>query len=429
MKNLKLEIFNFKQKLGYEQSDIASVTESILNEYDNYSEKEIRKTLNERLLKYTYDTEVKNLLEKVDQEIETYSLVYELKDLYKQVERQNQGMIYRQPLNVILEIINQPSDDSRMESILNELKIYEWVPQIKKFIYGLTKSPIERQNMTNSGKGDKVYTMVEKVNDGYMAFIGDRWFLLNENDVNQTLIEDNIEDEDRIRELRTVEQVLKLSDIEDDVVYLKVDENITLGLSTKDKSLMINEEKLDTETTLENIFNSPIIPYLKKDYYVLVNTLKENINNIVELDVVLKVNNILNPHLEAYAFNYKDKMYLYSKDSRTGSSFYKYESVNELIRDISKELDYDLTPFYENKLSKEMKKFRSLEDKEKVLENKIKEVQDSIDELSYEKELLENDKNLKLTFDNLLLYKHQLNKKLNELKDYRTQYRKIKLKK
>lgn len=429
MKNLKLEIFNFKQKLGYEQSDIASVTEKILNEYDNYSEKEIGKTLNERLLKYTYDTEVKNLLEKVDQELETYSLVYELKDLYKQIERQNQGMIYRQPLNVILEIINQPNDDSRMESILNELKIYEWVPQVKKFIYGLTKSPIERQNMTNSGKADKVYTMVEKVDNGYMAFIGDRWFLLSENDVKQTLIEDNIEDDERIRELRTVEQVLKLSDIEDDVIYLKVDENITLGLSTKDKSLMINEEKLDTETTLENIFNSPIIPYLKKDYYVLVNTLKENINSIVELDVALKVNNILNPHLEAYAFNYKDKMYLYSKDSRTGSSFYQYESVNELIRDISKELDYDLTPFYENKLSKEMKKFRTLEDKEKVLENKIKDVQDSIDELSYEKELLENDKNLKLTFDNLLLYKHQLNKKLNELKDYRTQYRKIKLSK
>jgi hypothetical protein len=113
---------------------------------------------------------------------------------------------------------------------------------------------------------------------------------------------------------------------------------------------------------------------------------------------------------------------------RTGSSFYQYESVNELIRDIKKELDYDLTPFFENKLSKEMKKLRTLEDKEKVLESKIKDVQDSIDELQNEPELLESSADLKLTFDNLLLYKHQLNGRMNELKNYRTQYRKITLK-
>ena len=160
---------------------------------------------------------------------------------------------------------------------------------------------------------------------------------------------------------------------------------------------------------------------------MLLNTLKENLNNMVELDVALRVHNILNPQLEAYAFNYKDKMYLYSKDIRTGSSFYQYESVNELIMDIKKELDYDLTPFFENKLSKEMKKLRTLEDKEKVLEKKIKDVQESIDELLTEKELLENDKNLKLTFDNLLLYKHQLNKKINELKNYKTQYKKTRI--
>jgi len=428
MKNLKLKIFDFKQKLSFDQNDISAVVERVLTEYDNYSEKEIKNILNDRLFKYTYDTEVKNLLETVDNEIKSNTLVYDLKDLYKLVERQNQGMIYRQPLNTILEIINKPDDDSRLESILNELKMYEWVPQIKKFIYGLTQSPIERQNMTNSGKGNNVYTLVEKTNNGYLAFVADRWFSLNENTVEQTLLEDNIEDMDRVRELRILEQVMKLATIENNTIYLKVDEDLTIGLSTKDKSLYINEEKLDAETTLENVFNSPIVPYLKKDYYVLLNTLKENLNNMVELDVAIKIDNILNPHYEAYAFNYKDKMYLYSKDMRTGSSFYQYESVNELIRDIKKDLDYDLTPFFENKLSKEMKKLRTLEDKEKVLESKIKDVQDSLDELQNVPELLESSADLKLTFNNLLLYKHQLNGKLNELKNYRTQYRKITLK-
>jgi hypothetical protein len=425
MKNLKLELFNFKQKLSYDQSDVSAVVERLLNEYDNYSEKEVNKILNERLLKYTYDREVKKLLEKVDTEINANTLLYELKDLYKKVERQNQGMIYRQPLNTILEIINKPDDDSRMESILNELKIYDWVPDIKKFIYGLTQSPIERQNLTDSGKGNKIYTMVEKVGNGYLAFVGDRWFILNENEVKQALIEDYIEDEERVRELRIIEQALRLADIEKDKITLRIDENITLGISTKDdKSLFINEEKLDTETTLENIFNSPIVPYLKKDYYVLTNTLKENLKSLVELDVAVKVNNILNPYLEAYAFNYKDKIYLYSKDMRTGSSFYQYESVNELITDIKKELDYDLTPFFENKLSKELKKLRSLEDKEKILEKKIKDANNSIDMMKENAELLESDKDMKLTFDNLLIYRHQLQKKLNELKDQKIQFKK-----
>ena len=428
MKNLKLKIFDFKQKLSFDQSDISLVTERILNEYDNYSEKEIRNILNEKLLKYSYDVEVKKLLETVDNEINSNTLLYDLKDLYKIVERQNQGMIYRQPLNTILEIIQKPDDDSRLESILNELKLYDWIPEVKKFIFELTQSPIERQNMSNSGKGEKIYTIVEKVNDGYLSFVADKWFLLSDNEVTQTLLEDHIEDDERLRELRIVEQALKLANIENNIIKLKVDEYLTIGLSTKDKSLFINEDKLDVETTLENVFNSPIIPYLKKDYYVLVNTLKENLNNMVELDVAVKVDNLLNPFLEAYAFNYKDKMYLYSKDMRTGSSFYQYESVNELIGDVRKELDYDLTPFFENKLSKEMKKLRTLEDREKVLEKKIKDTQDAIDELQNEPKLLESDKDLKLTFDNLLIYKHNLNKKLNELKNYKTQYKKVLLK-
>ncbi len=425
MKNLKLELFDFKQKLSYDQSDISAIVEKVLYSFDNYSEKEINKMLNERLLKYTYDIEVKKLLEAVDQEIKEYSLLYELKDLYKKVERDNQGMLYRQPLNVILEAINRPDDDSRMEVILNELRIYDWVPEIKKFIFNLTKSPIERQNLTNSGKGSPIYTLVEKVNGGYLAYIADRWFIINENEVKQVLLEDYVESEDRIRELRVVEQALNLSNIDKDRINLKVDENITIGISTKDKNtIYINDDKLDAETTLENVFNSPIIPYLRKDYYLLLKSLRENVSNMVELDIAIRVDNILNPYLEAYAFNYKDKMYLYNKDRRIGSSFYQYESVNELIRDIKKDLDYDLTPFFENKLSKELKQLRSLEDKEKVIENKIKEVDDSINEIKENKDVMEYDKNLKLTFDNLLLYRAKLYEKLNDLKNKRTQFKK-----
>jgi len=425
MKNLKLELFNFKNRLTFDQTDISSLVEGFIINYDNMSEKEMVKGINEKLLKCTYDTDVKLFLESLDSEMKSYPLVYELKDLYKRVERDNQGMLYRQPLQTILEIINKDNDDARMESILNELRMYDWVPEIKRFVFNLTKSPMDRQNMSNSGKAEKVYTIVEKVDNGYMAFVSDRWFLINENEIKQVLAEDYLSDEDKVREIRLLEQCMKLSTIENDKISFKIDENVMVSLSTKnDKSLFINEEKLDPETTLENVFNSPIIPYLKRDYFMLINTIKENLNNLVELDISLKVTNILNPYLETYAFNYKDKIYCYNKDIRTGSSFYQYESVNELINDIKKDLDCDLTYFFENKLSKEMKQLKTLEDKEKSIELKIKDVKESIDELKNEHALLESDKNLKLTFDNLLVHKHNLYKELNKIKDEKIQFKK-----
>lgn len=425
MKNFKLELFNFKNRLTFDQSDISSLVEGYLINYDNFSEKELVKSVSEKLLKYSYDTDVKLFVEGLNTELNTYPLVYELKDLYKRVERENQGMLYRQPLNTILEIINKPNDDARMESILNELRIYDWVPQIKSFVFNLTKSPLERQNMSNSGKGEKVFTIVEKVDDGYMAFVADRWFLIDDKEVKQVLAEDYIADDDKVREIRVLEQCMKLSSIENEKVTFKIDENVQLSLSTRnDKSLFINEEKLDAETTLENVFNSPIIPYLKRDYFVLINTLKENLNNLVELDIALKITNILNPYLESFAFNYKDKMYLYNKDIRTGSSFYAYESVNELINDVKKDLDFDLTHFFENKLSKELKQLKTLEDKEKSIELKIKDVNESIDVLKEEQALMESDKKLKLTFDNLLIHRHNLYKELNQIKDQKTQFKK-----
>ena len=425
MKNLKLELFNFKNRLTFDQTDISSLVEGFIINYDNFSEKELVKGINEKLLKYTYDTDVKRFLESLDTEMKAYPLVYELKDLYKRVERENQGMLYRQPLNTILEIINKADDDARMESILNELRIYDWVPQIKSFVFNLTKSPLERQNMSNSGKGEKVYTIVEKVDNGYMAFVSDRWFMIDDKEVKQILAEDYIEDEEKIREIRVLEQCMKLSTIENDKITFKIDENDQLSLSTKnDKAMFINEEKLDVETTLENVFNSPIIPYLKRDYFLLINTLKENLNNLVELDIAVKITNILNPYLESYAFNYKDKMYLYNKDIRTGSSFYAYESVNELINDVKKDLDYDLTHFFENKLSKELKQLKTLEDKEKSIELKIKDINEAIDELKNEQALMEKDKSLKLTFDNALVLRHNLYKELNKTRDEKVQFKK-----
>ena len=50
MKNLKMELFNFKQKLVFEQEEVSTIIESFLVNFDDFSEKEIQKSLKERLL-------------------------------------------------------------------------------------------------------------------------------------------------------------------------------------------------------------------------------------------------------------------------------------------------------------------------------------------------------------------------------------------
>ena len=88
-----------------------------------------------------------------------------------------------------------------------------------------------------------------------------------------------------------------------------------------------------------------------------------------------------------------------------------------MIIDIQKDLDYDLTPFVENKLSKELKHLRALEDKEKKIEEKIKDCNSSIKMLKENEELVNEDEKLKQTFNNLLIYKHELYKNLNIVKE------------
>ena len=87
-------------------------------------------------------------------------------------------------------------------------------------------------------------------------------------------------------------------------------------------------------------------------------------------------------------------------------------------------MGFDLTDFFENKLSKELRHFKKLEDREKQIEMKIKEINESIDELKENEELLKESTELKSAFDNLLIYKHNLIKDLNQIKDQKAQERK-----
>jgi hypothetical protein len=428
MKNLKLELFNFKKNLSIDQEDISHIVESHMEACKSASEKQVILSLNEKLKSYKFDNEVKSLLENLNSDMEEHNLLYELKNLYNVLETKNQGELYRQPINVLLQTINLESDQDRMGKVLNELAIYDWVPEIKLFVHNLTSSPEKKNNLLSGGKAESVYTIVEQVEDGHVALIKDSWFLLKEDVIEKVNLEDYVKDEKKLTSIRMIESALQYGEINEDRIDFKLSEYITLGMKVDDRStIYVNEDEMSEETTLESLFNSPIIPIVNKNFYPLLLEVNKNLDKFVELDVVKKVDNLINPTLECYAFNYKNAIFLYRCDERYGNSFFKYESSLELVNEVRNELNYDLTYFYEDKLDKELVVKRKLEDKEREITMKLEDVSFNINKVESSIKMIGESKVLTTALDNLNKRKKDLDAELQGIKEVQYNER-IKLK-
>ena len=418
MKNLKLELFNFKKNLTLDQEEISVIVEGHMNACNQTSEKSIVLSLNERLKPYTYDKSVKSLLESLVDDMKNHELLYELKNLYNVLNSQNNGELYRQPINVLLQTINLDTDQDRMSKVLNELAVYDWVPEIKLFVHNLTKSPEQKTNLLSGGKGESIFTIVESIEGGHIALVKDSWFFLTDDVIEKTLLENHVKNEEDLRSLRMLETAMKYAVVTEDRVNFRVSEYLTIGLSVSKKgSVYINDDEMNEETTLESLFNSPIIPIVNKNFYPVLLEVSKNIDKFVELDVVKRVNNLINPYLECYAFNYKNTTFLYRCDERYGNSFFKYESVVELINEVRNELNYDLTYFYENKLGKELVVKRKLEDKEREITLKLEDVCFNIEKLKGSIKMIGESEVLTTALENLEKRKSVLDAELHGVKE------------
>ena len=418
MKNLKLELFNFRKGLSLDQEEVSVILEGHINACNQYSEKSLIHSLNEKLKPFTFDKEIKGLLESLNYDMKQYELVYELKHLYNVLNTKNQGELYRHPINVLLQTINLESDQDRLSKVLNELSVYDWVPEIKLFVHNLTKNPQERQNLLSGGKSESIYTLVEQVENGYMCLVRDSWFLLTDNDIDKTLLENHVKDSERLRTLRTLETGMKFANITDDRVNFRVSENLTIGLSVNKKGVIyINDDEMNKETTLESLFQSPIIPIVNKNFYPILLETSNNLNKFVELDVVKRVSNLINPFLEVFAFNYKNTTFVYRCDERYGNSFFKYESALELVNEVKNELNYDLTFFFENKLGKELISKRKLEDKEREITLKLEDLNINVDKLNTSIKYIGESETLKTALTNLEKRKTNLEAELMAIKE------------
>lgn len=392
IKDLRVELFNFRKSLSIEQEDVLNITNSCMDRCHGLSEKRTIAALTESLKNHMFADNVKSFVESLNNDISNHDLLYTLKDLYKVIESKNQGQVYRQPLVVLLDIINLDDDASRMKYVLNELAQYSWVPDIKVFLYNLTEDPQKKENLLNGGRCDTVYTIAETVDNGHLVFLKDAWFLLTENSIEKTLLETHLKDEAKLRTMRVLETALNYATITEDKVNFNLGENLTIGLSVKKPGVVfINEEKLSEESTLDNLFASPIIPIVNKNFHALITEVAANVGKFVEFDVVKQVTNLANPHVEVFAFNYKNNIYAYNCDARTGRSFFKYESANDIINEVKRELNFDLSFFYKDKLDKENKLRVELEDKTRKVKVSLAELEGSIDKVQAELAITESE--------------------------------------
>ncbi len=388
MNNLKIKLFEFKRALNVDQHDVSMIAENLFNKIDTLSEIETVSYIKESLKHYAFYENVSTFINDVDMHLSADKLLYELKDTYSKVDRKNFSALYRQPLMVLLEIINTSDNEHRLNRIINELSQYDWVDEIKTFMWKFNAKPEERMKFSkNGGIAESIFTVIAKLSEGTLSYVKDRWFLITKDSIKNVLLENYITDNAELKSYRLLEQAIKHSYYEDEKICFQLDENLVFGVSTKnDGKYFLNNEEIDAESTLETIFSSPIVPFFNRNFYPVINETANNIKKFVGLDIVTKVSNILNPYLESFVFNYEDSMYVYRCDKRYSNQLFKYENASALISDVMKDLEYDLTDFFKDKVEEDVKVLKDIETAEvKILES-INQIEDSLLELAYVEE-------------------------------------------
>ncbi len=419
MKSLKLKLYEYRQGLTIEHADVASIVTEHIALCDQYSEKEILKNLNTTLETFRFVESVSTFLDDIDQELSKESLLYNLKDLYAKIKRKGDSFLYETALNSLVDCINQGNDEDRKIKILNDLKMYEWIPEVKMFLYEMASLPQDKNNfLSKGGKIDDVFSIVLQIQEGYLSYISNQWFLMNNEGINSTLLENHIKDDVQLKKLRFLEQAVNYAEFTDEKIIFTISEELKVTFNVADKKIYLNESETDKGTTLETLFNSPIIPFLGHAFYPILNETYNNLDKFMKVDTVKRVYNVMNPAFECFVFNYNGKISQYRIDKRMGNSYYTYENAMPLIENVMHELGADLTFFYESLLSEELKAKVDIEKQEKQVLEKLTDIENAILKIKNEgSEILKENKVLDNLYNTLLSNKHKLSEELKTIKN------------
>lgn len=416
MKSLKLQLFEFRKELSVEQTDVMNIITEHIELCQDYSEKEITNSLNKCLESFGYYDNVKSLLGTLDKEINENSLYFTLKDLYAKVARKENRFLYEEALHTILNCINQPTDEDRKIKVVENLGMYEWISEVQMFLFEMASTPQEKMNLSSKGgKVEDVVSLALQVSEGYLVRVHDAWFLLADSGIKATLLENYVKNDVELKKLRLLEQALILATFKGKEIKFKLNENTELSINSDNGKIYLDGNECEAETTLETLFNSPVIPFeMKALYPILVETIN-NRKKFVTLDSVKKAYNITNMAYECFLFNYKNNIYQYRVDKFNGNSTMSYGNAQSVIENVIHELGVDVTFFYDNMLSEELKAKNELEKRE------IK-IQEGLNNLETAILILKENKETGAVYNNLLAKRHKLAEELKSVKNQKNKY-------
>jgi hypothetical protein len=326
--------------------------------------------------------------------------------------------LYENALHSILDCINELTDEDRKIKILNDLKLYEWIPEVKLFLYEIASTPQTKQNFASKGgKVDDVFSIVLQLKEGYLTYVADKWFLLNKDGVTATLAENHIKDDVQLKKLRLLETAIQKAEFSADRIVFNIAEGLVVSFDTKNNKIYLNESEADKGTTLETLFNSPVVPFMGKAFYPVLNETFNNLDKFMKIDSVKRVYNIINTAYECFVFNFEGKISQYRVDRYMGNSYYTFENAMPLIENVMHELGADLTFFYEGQLSVEAKAKVDVERQEKVLMEKLNDIENGILKIKEEGDLMKENKAIENLYNSLLGKKHKVSEELKVVRN------------
>lgn len=416
MKSLKLQLFEFRKELTVEQTEILHTISEHIDLCNDYSEKEITNSLHKCLESYGFYDNVKSLLDVLDKEMNEKSLYYTLKDLYAKVARKDNRFLYEQALDSILRCINQSNDEDRKIKVVETLSMYEWIPEINMFLFEMASTPQEKMNLSSKGgKVEDVYSIALQILDGYLVRVHDAWFLLSDTGIKSTLLETHIKNDVELKKLRLLEQALTLATFKGNAIKFKLNETTELAINSESGKIYLDGNECEAATTLETLFNSPVIPFeMKALYPILVETIN-NRKKFIILDSVKKAFNITNMAFECYLFNYKNNIYQYRVDKFNGNSTVSFTNAQSVIENVVHELGVDVTFFFENMLSEELKAKNELEKREMKIQEGLNNLEKAI-------LILKESQETGAVYNSLLARRHKLSEELKSVKNNKNKY-------
>ena len=414
-------VTSLNEKFAVKKEDVQIINDNAklannltLLKTSNLSEKEILNYLINETSKLSGFHKL-NIVESYQNDIiaKDEQLDIELKDLYKKLIREDYNGIYNAPITTISKIISVSSVQNKIDMILNELYIYNYIPHVRLFLEN-NIGGVKSDNDKYLGQGSKVYSIVEFTEMGQAVFIGEDQFLFNDKGVE--LINVSTLSRNNLQSYKNIEQAIKSGKIDSEGISFTLGDNFEFGIKINEPgNFYINGERAEPTTDLEKLFMTTQVPFNKKSLLPVIHEIMTRLHQFTEIDVCLKVTNRMKKN-KMYIINYLDKIYCYDLNSKSGNTFYEFDSPDNAIKFVKDNMEYDISDFIIDKLDAQQQELKMLRDREKVIQIEIDDTENKMKDLN-------NDPNLRDTTElkdaNILLenYINKLNNNLNFIKN------------